>query len=210
MRSESSNLTSIVWRDKSLFFTGSVVNFVLVAPSKLKMNSLLTRCIFALSFCFLVLRGMVVLYNSISKMAVQNEHTIVPPELELPRTLHDDRHRFETVDVPVVTTSASFRSDIAHNLGEKTKELTTDIVFSRAHYSMAVGIMRAALEEKLNTWLIDPVNYVTGQDWDKVVFLAKTGKLIARLAILKRLKDLFDTVVRGKSPLTQVIPVPLI
>lgn len=143
-------------------------------------------------------------------MAAQNEHTVAPPELALPKTLHDDRHRFETVDVPVVTTSASFRSDIAQNLGERTRRLTSDIVFSRAHYSMAVGIMRAALERKLTTWLIDPVNYVTGEDWNKIVFLAKTGQFVARFPVLKTVKDLLDTVGRGRLPLTQAITSPLL
>ncbi len=137
-------------------------------------------------------------------MAVQT-HTAPPPELELPATLHDDRHRFGTVDVPVVTTSASFRHDILQNFGEKAHLSGNEIVFSRAHYSMAVAVMRAAVESKLTTWLIDPLNYMTEKDWGKISLVVKVGELAARFPILKHVKDVFDTIVREKSPLTQAI-----
>lgn len=143
-------------------------------------------------------------------MASGRKHILPSPELELPKTLHEDRHRFEVVDVPVVTTSASFRSDIAHNFGESVKGLTSDIVFSRAHFSMSVAIMRAAREKNLTTWLIDPLNYVTLGDWKKLVFLARVGSLSARSHVLKHIKDIFDTIARGRSPLTQAITTPLL
>lgn len=143
-------------------------------------------------------------------MASGRKHILPSPELELPKTLHEDRHKFEVVDVPVVTTSASFRSDIAHNFGESVKGLTSDIVFSRAHFSMSVAIMRAAREKNLSTWLIDPINYVTLGDWKKLVFLARVGKLTAGSHFLKHIKDIFDTIARGRSPLTQAITAPLL
>lgn len=143
-------------------------------------------------------------------MSAQGKHTIVPPELELPKTLHDDRHRFETVDVPVVTTSASFRHDILQNFREQAHLSSNEIVFSRAHYSMAVAIMQEALERKLTTWLVDPLNYITKENWGRISLVVKVGELAARLPILKHIKDVFDTIAREKSPLTQAIKEPLL
>lgn len=143
-------------------------------------------------------------------MPARRKHILPSSELELPRTLHDDRHRFEEVDVPVVTTSASFRRVIAKNLKEEPRLVKTDIVLSRAHFSMAVAVIREASEKKLTTWLIDPINYLSDRDWKKVVLLAQVGHLVARFPILKQIKDFLDSVARGKLPLTQAITPPLL
>ncbi|MBI2007444.1 MAG: hypothetical protein HYS83_01960, partial [Candidatus Blackburnbacteria bacterium] len=130
--------------------------------------------------------------------------------LELSKTLHDDRHRFEEVDVPVVTTSASFRRAIARSLKEEPRLVDNDIVLSRAHFSMAVGVMREATERKLTAWLVDPINYVSDRDWKKIILLVQAGYLVAKFPVLKQIKDFLDTVARGKLPLTQAITSPLL
>lgn len=143
-------------------------------------------------------------------MVSRRKHVLPSPELELPHTLHDDRHRFEKVDVPVVTTSASFRGVIAKSLKEQPRFVNNDIVLSRAHLSMAVAVMREASEKKLTTWLIDPINYLSDRDWKKIVLLAQVGHLVVKFPILKRIKDFLDTIARGKLPLTQAITPPLL
>lgn len=143
-------------------------------------------------------------------MAVRRKHKLPPSELELPKTLHDDRHRLEEVNVPVVTTSASFRGVIAESLKEEPRREESDIVLSRAHFSMAVAIMREAAERKLTTWLVDPINYVSEKDWKKLLLLARVGHLVAKFPALKQIKDFLDTVSREKSPLTKAITPPFL
>ncbi|MBI2268103.1 MAG: hypothetical protein HYU80_01485 [Candidatus Blackburnbacteria bacterium] len=137
-------------------------------------------------------------------------HALPSPELELPRTLHDDRHQLEVVDVPIVTTSASFRSDIKRNFGESTRSKGDDIVFSRAHFSMAVGVLEQAVEGGLSSWLVDPINYISIKDWGKLVMMVKVGRLVARFHFLKHVKDFVDEIARGKMPLTSAITRPLV
>lgn len=143
-------------------------------------------------------------------MAVRRKHKLPPSGLELPRTLHDDRHRLEEVNVPVVTTSASFRGVIAESFKEEPHKENSDIVLSRAHFSMAVAVMREAAERKLTTWLVDPINYVSEKDWKRLVLLARAGHLVAKFPALKRIKDFLDMVAREKSPLTSAITSPLL
>jgi hypothetical protein len=137
-----------------------------------------------------------------------HKHILPPADLSLPQTLHQDKHILEEVDVPVITVSATFRTEIKKYLGEK---ITVDheAVFSRAHYSMAVGILAEANRRNLTSWLVDPTNYVSESDWKKVVIIEHIGQMTARIPFLKMMKDFADSLVRSKFPLRQAIESPL-
>ena len=131
-------------------------------------------------------------------------------ELDLPQTLEVDYKRLKGVDVPIVTTSASFRGDIFKNFGERARLTDNDIVFSRAHFSMSIALLRVAHEMGLSAWFIDPTNYVTKKDWDHLKFVVMVGQLVARFPFLKRIKDTIDTITRGNLPITRAITKPLL
>lgn len=139
---------------------------------------------------------------------MSRKHIYPPSELMLPRTLHEDRHKLEDVDVPIITVSATYRGEIKKNFGEKIK-VDHEAVFSRAHYSMALAILVEANLRSLSSWLIDPTNYVSKNDWKKVIFVEKVGRLLARVLILKKIKDLLDSILRSNFPLRKSIEVPL-
>lgn len=141
-------------------------------------------------------------------MASLRKHILPPKDLDLPRTIHDDRHKLENVQVPIVTVSASFRSDIAKGLGEHARE-EGELAFSRAHFSMALAVYEQAKEKGLSSWLVDPVNYLGTDSWANLEKVEHLGKLIARSPILKKVKDILDSVIRSKSPLTKHIEEPL-
>ena len=135
-------------------------------------------------------------------------HTLPPPELELPHTLHTDRHRFEEVQVPIITISATFKSEIAEQFKEKSKT-KKEVVLSRAHYSMAVGVFAEAQKKGLTTWLVDPMNYVSLANWGKVTFTERLGEAAARIPLLKKLKDLVDSLVRTRLPVSGAVRIPI-
>lgn len=128
--------------------------------------------------------------------------------------LKKDKKLIDQTRIPVVTVAASYRTDLAqyHHLKKVTPE--PEVLFSRAHYSMAL----AALIEVWNgstpvpkkAWGIDPTNYVTRQDWTKVEFTQGVGRLMARNKLLKFIKDTIDTKVRNKLPITGAITTPLL
>lgn len=140
-------------------------------------------------------------------MSKGRKHILPSQDLELPQTLHIDRHRLEEVQVPIVTVSASFKGDMEEELTEQAK--THDVVFSRAHYSMAVAILIEAQREKLSTWIVDPTNYMSVHDAKKIEFIEKVGKIAARFPIVKKAKDFLDNLVRSKSPFQSSILEPL-
>ena len=119
-------------------------------------------------------------------------HIYPASDLDLPKTLHNDRHRLENVQVPIVTVSASFRSDIAKILGERARD-TGELAFSRAHFSMAIAVYEQAREMGLSSWLVDPVNYLGHDSWANLEKVEYVGKLIARNPILKKVKDIVCT-----------------
>ncbi len=137
-----------------------------------------------------------------------HKHILPPSDLSLPNTLHQDKHILEEVDIPVITVSATFRTEIKKYLGEKIT-IDHEAVFSRAHYSMAVGILAEANRRKLTSWLVDPTNYVSEADWKKVVIIEHIGQLTARIPLLKAVKDFADSFLRSKFPLRQAIEEPL-
>ncbi len=136
-------------------------------------------------------------------------HQPVPEELSFMRTAHEERHLLETVQVPIVTVSATFKEELEERFGEDVPEDTQDVTFSRAHYSMANAVVVAATKKKKTFWMIDPTNYVSAKDWPKIMFTERMGRLIARNSILKDLKDMVDTRIRNQLPLTAAIREPL-
>ena len=136
-------------------------------------------------------------------------HIPIPEDLEFRRTAHEERHLLETVEIPIVTVSATFKEELTKEFGEKPEEITPDVTFSRAHYSMANALVVAATKNKKTFWMIDPTNYVSAKDWPKIMFTERMGRLIARSPILKELKDIMDTRLRNQLPLTGAIREPL-
>lgn len=136
-------------------------------------------------------------------------HTPIPEDLEFKRTAHEERHLLETVEIPIVTVSATFKEELIKEFGEKVDDLTPDVTFSRAHYSMANALVVAATKARRTFWMIDPTNYVSAKDWPKIMFTQRMGRLIARSPLLKELKDLMDTRLRNQLPLTGAIREPL-
>jgi hypothetical protein len=136
-------------------------------------------------------------------------HDPIPEDLEFRRTAHEERHLLETVEIPIVTVSATFKEALIKEFGEKPDEVTPDVTFSRAHYSMANALVVAATKNKKTFWMIDPTNYVSAKDWPKIMFTQRMGRLIARSPLLKELKDLMDTRLRNQLPLTGAIREPL-
>jgi hypothetical protein len=136
-------------------------------------------------------------------------HDPIPEDLEFRRTAHEERHLLETVEIPIVTVSATFKEALIKEFGEKPDEVTPDVTFSRAHYSMANALVVAATKNKKSFWMIDPTNYVSAKDWPKIMFTQRMGRLIARSPLLKELKDLMDTRLRNQLPLTGAIREPL-
>lgn len=133
----------------------------------------------------------------------------MPQDLEFRRTAHEERHLLETVQVPIVTVSATFRDELGKEFGEKPQEETSDVTFSRAHYSMANAVAVGAVHNKQTFWMIDPTNYVSAADWPKIMFTQRMGRLIARNPMLKELKDLMNSRLRNQLPLTAAIRTPL-
>lgn len=132
-----------------------------------------------------------------------------PPELELPHTLHDERHRLEEADVPIVTVSATFRGELAQTFGEQPA-MAEEIVFSRAHYSMGVALLSQANELGLSSWLVDPANYVPAADWSRLAAIERFGQLAARIPLVKKIKDLLEFLVRGQVSLAATVKKPLV
>lgn len=131
-------------------------------------------------------------------------------DLELPHTLQSDKKKLSEVKVPIVTSSASFRSDILKDSGERARVADHDIVFSRGHFSMSTALTQTAREEKLSSWLIDPTNYVSKRDWQKLKFVVRVGQAVARFPLLKRIKDRLDSLTRDQLPITKAITKPLL
>lgn len=143
-------------------------------------------------------------------MVIQKSYLKPDPGLDFREVLQRDKERLTKVDVPIVTTSASFKSDLTKSFGEQSTSKGRDIVFSRGHFSMAIALYEQAAEKNLSTWLIDPTNYVSKKDWGKFKEIVAVGQLVARFPLLKHIKDFLDTKVRGKLPIAQAITSPLL
>jgi hypothetical protein len=137
----------------------------------------------------------------------------------LQKALSQEVERFQSTKIPIITVSASYREDVKGFYGYTENEDIPDVVFSRAHYSMALGVAIAAWQGTKSlsqtkvdpelAYVVDPTNFVTQKDWSKITFTEHVGKLLARRPILKRLKDLIDQFARQKLPILSSIEVPI-
>ncbi|HEX7017529.1 MAG TPA: hypothetical protein VF209_01315 [Patescibacteria group bacterium] len=137
--------------------------------------------------------------------------TLLDPTLT--KVLAQDKHNLETTALPIVTVSATYREDIKGLYGYPENESIPDVVFSRAHYSMAAGIAITAWGKKLQpekAWVVDPTNYVSHKNWRSIELTEFVGKTLARQPLLKRLKDLIDSFGRSKLPILGSIAPPLL
>jgi len=137
--------------------------------------------------------------------------TLFDPNLV--KTLAEDCAFLKKTQLPIVTISATFREDLKRLHGLPNNNTTRDIVFSRAHYSMALAIATAAWGKKISpaqAWIVDPTNYVNHKDWFSITLTEEIGKTIARHSILKTLKDIVDRFGRKKLPILSSITPPLL
>jgi hypothetical protein len=133
------------------------------------------------------------------------------PQLE--KLFELDKKFLEESKLPIVTVSASYKEDLKGLHGLKQDESLTDVVFSRAHYSMALAIGVEAWKNKVDhkkAWILDPTNYVSRQNWKSIELTEVIGKTLARHPILKKLKDLVDKFGRSKLPILSSITPPLL
>lgn len=144
------------------------------------------------------------------------------------RLLQDDKKLMERTRYPIVTVSSSFREDLKQFYGMQHDPDMRDVVFSRAHFSMAFGLavyawmssgadQECPLSEKITApcdakyaWLVDPTNYVRPEHWSKIQTTEFIGRKLARYRFLKWIKDRVDTVARNRLPITGAITPPLL
>jgi hypothetical protein len=135
---------------------------------------------------------------------------LIDPILE--KALAQDKANLEKTNIPIVTVSASYKEDVKGMFGYPEDETITDVVFSRAHYSMAAGVAVQAWGESMDhkkAWVVDPTNYVSHKNWNSVELTENIGKLLARQPFLKKLKDFVDRFGRSKLPILGSITPPL-
>lgn len=133
------------------------------------------------------------------------------PQLE--KTFQLDQQFLAESDLPIVTVSASYREDIKSLHGLPDNETDQDVVFSRAHYSMALAVAVQAWGKQIDhhrAWIVDPTNYVSQKNWRQIELTEVIGKTIARHPILKKIKDLIDQFGRSKLPILASITPPLL
>ncbi len=132
---------------------------------------------------------------------------------QLVKTLEEDREILATTRLPIVTVSATFREDLKRLHGLPNNNSTPDVVFSRAHYSMALALATEVWGKKISphdAWIVDPTNYVSKKDWFSIVLTEEIGRTIARHPLLKVLKDVVDRFGRKQLPILKSITPPLL
>ncbi len=135
---------------------------------------------------------------------------------QLKKTFQQDKKYLETTQLPIVTVSATYQEDLKGFYGLAEADATHDIVFSRAHYSMALGVAVAHWQQTVGhidprqAWIVDPTNYVSKKDWLSVQLTETIGQTIARLPWLKTLKSIIDKFGRQKLPILDSISPPLL
>ncbi len=137
--------------------------------------------------------------------------TLLDPSLE--KTFAEDKKYLEATELPIITVSASFKEDLKRLHGLPDEEWLPDVVMSRAHYSMALGVATQAWGKKIDyhkAWIFDPTNYVSHKDWKSIRLTEFVGKTLARQPLLKMLKDFVDKFGRNKLPILDSITPPLL
>lgn len=138
------------------------------------------------------------------------------PELFDPflvKSLKEDKSFLEKTELPIITVSSSYKEDLKEMHGFPAKDDTPDVVFSRAHYSMALAIGMQAWGKKMDpkkAWILDPTNYVAKKDWGSITFTENVGKIIARHSLLRTIKSYIDKFGRSKLPILDSITPPLL
>lgn len=140
-------------------------------------------------------------------------HNSTFQDSNLQKTLRKDKELLEKTQLPIITVSSTYIEDLKgfHNLPED--DTSQDVVFSRAHYSMALAVAVQAWKNQIDpkkAWIVDPTNYVQAKDWSNIIFTETIGKTLARAPILKKLKDLADRFARNKLPILASITPPLL
>lgn len=130
------------------------------------------------------------------------------------KLLSVDRELLAKTKFPIVTISGSFRDVVEHDHKLDDDMNHPDITLSRAHFSMALGVAVAAWGEDKpdpkKAWLVEPTNYVTRKDWNRVAFTETVGRLMARYSLLEKIKKLLLDRNRKAFPLTTTITPPLL
>lgn len=133
---------------------------------------------------------------------------VQPLEPIIQKVLQLDKKQLDETELPMVTVSASFKEDLKEWYQLPYDEDLPDIVFSRAHYSMALAIAIYSWQGKMNpkkAWVVDPTNYVSHQQWANIEITEFIGKTLARQPILKMVKDFVDKFGRNKLPILKSI-----
>ncbi len=131
----------------------------------------------------------------------------------LEKVYWEDKHFLENTAVPIITVSGTYREDLKSWHHQANNETDQDVVFSRAHFSMALGVAIAAWHRKLDhqrAWLADPTNFVSKQNWHSIKLTEEVGEMIARHPFLKKIKSLIDQFGRQRLPILDSITQPLI
>ncbi len=134
-------------------------------------------------------------------------------DTRLSQVLAKDKAALSTTALPIVTVSATFREDLKDWYGLPANNDSPDIVLSRAHYSMTLAILMEAWGKTMDpkkAWAVDPTNYVSQKEWQKIEFTQQVGRTLARHPILKLAKDLVDRFGRSKLPILTSITPPLL
>ena len=133
------------------------------------------------------------------------------PQLE--KIFRQDREILKHTQLPIVTVAGTFQEDLKNWHGQKNSNRSTDIVFSRAHFSMSYGLVKSiwgTSPQPKKAWLVDPTNFVLAKNWRNIEFTEFVGKIIARTPALKTVKDLIDSYGRKQLPILESITPPLL
>lgn len=135
------------------------------------------------------------------------------PDKNLEKTYAFDRERLTKSELPIVTVAGTFREDLKRLYGLPNNNSSRDTVFSRAHFSMAVAVANQVWDGDIRpkrAWLVDPTNYVSLEDWQKILLTEVIAKTIARHSILQKVKSVIDQFGRDKMPILDSITPPLL
>lgn len=135
------------------------------------------------------------------------------PDKNLEKTYAFDRERLTKSELPIITVAGTFREDLKRLYGLPNNNSSRDTVFSRAHFSMAVAVANQVWDGTIRpkrAWLVDPTNYVSLEDWQKILLTEVIAKTIARHSILQKVKSVIDQFGRDKMPILDSITPPLL
>jgi hypothetical protein len=135
------------------------------------------------------------------------------PDKNLEKTFAFDRERLAKTDLPIITVAGTFREDIKRLYGLPNNNSSRDVVFSRAHFSMALAIAYSIWKgdpKPRKAWMVDPTNYVSLEDWQKITLTEFVGQTLARNSFLHQMKSFIDKFGRDKLPILDSITPPLL